>query len=83
MAVTKWRSVNIIPLKTPVKIKSVKGIICVAKVCNHVRWIRRPDRQVPYRRILCRRLDGNNIGDIMAIGWVPLPDDDLTWKGAK
>jgi len=39
MAVTKWRSVNIIPLKTPVKIKSVKGIICVAKVCNHVRWI--------------------------------------------
>ena len=66
-----WQDIREIPLNEPVKVLTVKGIVCLAKVVGTARWIRRPDRWVQHRRVLCRRLDGNTFGDVCAIGWVP------------
>jgi hypothetical protein len=65
-----WNPVDTIPIGRPVKIKSVYGIECLAKVRGRTRWIRRAKNGLP-RRIYCVRLDGRTSGDIVAVGWRP------------
>lgn len=79
-----WRSVSTIPIGVAVRVKSVRGIECVARAVGigGTRWIRRAGRGMP-ERIYCRRLDleSGTIGDVAAVGWKPIEDSPVDGVG--
>lgn len=69
-----WQDIRSIPTDRPVLVKTVTGIVTMARtypVYSRTRWVMRPKRQCPFYRVSCYRLndDGKAIGDVRAIAW--------------
>jgi len=68
---SEWNPITTIPLDRLVTVKTVTGIVCLARPRDlSTRWIRREDNWGP-ARVSCYRLDQNKriIGDIVATAW--------------
>jgi len=63
----KWRPIDSIPDRI-VEVKTVTGIVCLAKRQGTVRCIKRANRYGP-RRCACFRRDKPCGGDVMAVKW--------------
>jgi hypothetical protein len=72
-----WHPVTTIPLDRVVEVKSVRGVICKAKIAYPTlgRHIVPPTRRVPFYRVHCFRADKSS--DISAIAWRDLPPTRL------
>lgn len=63
-----WQPVDTIPTDRVVTVKTVSGIVCLAKTNGSSGWIRPADQWGP-RRIGCFRKDRPTAGDVMAVAW--------------
>lgn len=67
-----WKPIENVPRETPVKVKTVRGIVCKAKVPWNAKF-KKPDRYYGEgKRIAAKRsypLRPGMVGDIVAVAW--------------
>ena len=75
-----WFDISLIPVDEYILVKSVTGVECEAKVRGKTAWIREADRWGP-RRVGCTRKTKNGTGDISAVAWRPIDEEETRCAG--